>query len=337
MHDGRVRVSIRDVAQRAGVSVGTVSNALNRPQVVGPSTLERVRAAVAELGYVRSDSARQLRSGIARTIGLVVVDVRNPFFTDVARGVEDVANAEGLSVILCNSDDREDKEDTYLNLLEEQRVRGVVIAPVNPGSSALRRLRETGTPVILMDVKVPRTRGCSVSVDDVAGGRLAMEHLLALGHREIALVTGPLRYRQCHDRLTGATTALRAAGLDSERLIVADAGGLDVPAGHKGAEQALASGACTAVFCTNDLLALGVRQFAREEGIAIPNELSIVGYDDIEFAAVMSLTTVRQPRHDLGVAGAELLIAETSEDDHEHSQTVFLPELVVRGSTAPPS
>jgi LacI family transcriptional regulator len=330
-----MRVSIREVASRAGVSVGTASNVLNRPDVVAPATAERVRSAMRELGFVRSDNARHLRSGTARTVGLVVMDVSNPFFTDIARGVEDAANAAGLAVILCNSDDRADKEDAYLALLEEQRVRGVVITPVDPGSPHLERLRASGIPVVLVDTKTPKHVGCSVSVDDLAGGDLAVEYLISLGHRRITFISGPLHFKQCRDRLAGARRAIRRAGLDRKALTVVDAGGLNVAAGRKGAEEATRAGEPTALFCANDLLAIGAIQFAQETDIAIPGRVSIIGYDDIEFATTVSLSSIRQPRQDLGVAGTELLLAEASEHPHAHRQVIFNPELVIRGSTGP--
>src|SRR3954451_5914505 len=150
-----LNVSIRDVAERAGVAVGTVSNVLNRPEAVGTGPRERVLAAIEALGFVRNESARQLRAGRSRTLGLVVLDMANPFFTDVARGVEDVANAEGLSVILCNSDDRPEKESAYLDLLAEQRVQGVLIPPTAKLSPTLESLRRRGIPVVFVDRQAP--------------------------------------------------------------------------------------------------------------------------------------------------------------------------------------
>ena len=159
-------VSIRDVAAYAGVSVGTVSNVLNRPDVVAEPTRSRVQAAIKQLGFIRNESARQLRAGRSRTIGLVVLDVANPFFTDVARGVEDEASESGLAVILCNSDDQQAKETHYLELLEEHRVQGILITPVDPEAEILGDIVRRGTPVVIVD----RTRGagkfCTVAVDD---------------------------------------------------------------------------------------------------------------------------------------------------------------------------
>src|SRR5256714_11679077 len=175
-------VSVKDVAALAGVSVGTVSNVLNRPDRVSPEIRDRVSAAIASLGFVRNESARHLRAGSSRTVGLVVLDVANPFFTDVARGVEDTASAAGLAVILCNTDEKRAKEDAYLEVLEQQRVRGILITPADVISSRLVELRRRGTPVVLLDRKATGRDQCSVSVDDRKGGDIAVTHLLESGH-----------------------------------------------------------------------------------------------------------------------------------------------------------
>ena len=192
--------------------VATVSNVLNRPDIVAGPTRDRVSASIRELGFVRNESARQLRAGRSRTIGLVVLDVANPFFTDLARGVEDEASKAGLAVILCNSDDQERKEKRYLEVLEEHRVQGVLITPVAGSGSRLARLQKRGTPVVLVDRRSPFRGQCSVAVDDVLGGDLAVSHLLSLGHERIAYASGPLGIRQVADRREGALRALANAG-----------------------------------------------------------------------------------------------------------------------------
>ncbi|HEY1105127.1 MAG TPA: LacI family DNA-binding transcriptional regulator, partial [Agromyces sp.] len=171
-------VSVREVAAAASVSVGTVSNVLNRPDKVAPATVERVLAAIEELGFVRNDAARQLRAGRSRSIGFVVLDVRNPFFTEVARGAETRAADAGLTVLLGTSDESIERERVYVDLFEEQRVHGVLISPLADDLPRLQRLRDRGTPVVLVDRQVHDRSFSSVSVDDVAGGRLAAEHLL---------------------------------------------------------------------------------------------------------------------------------------------------------------
>ena len=332
-------VSIREVAADAGVSVATVSNVLNRPEIVARPTRDRVNASIRELGFVRNESARQLRAGRSRTIGLVVLDVANPFFTDLARGVEDEANKAGLAVILCNSDDQERKEKRYLELLEEHRVQGVLITPVVNAGSRLTRLQRRGTPVVLVDSRSPSRGQCSVAVDDVLGGDLAVSHLLSAGHEDIAYACGPQTIRQVADRLEGAGRALARVGRPATALHVIEAGSLNVAAGQKaGAEIAALPAAAmpTAVFCANDLIALGVLQEMTRNRIRVPEDIAIVGYDDIDFAAAAAvpLTSVRQPRQQLGRTAARMLLAEAASDEaHQHQQVIFEPELIIRQST----
>src|SRR5205814_4139530 len=324
-------VGIRDVAAYAGVSVGTVSNVLNRPDVVAEPTRSRVQAAIKQLGFIRNESARQLRAGRSRTIGLVVLDVANPFFTDVARGVEDEASESGLAVILCNSDDQQAKETHYLELLEEHRVQGILITPVSGAYERLARLQRRGTPVVLLDSRSPTRGQCSVSVDDVLGGDIAVTHLLEARHERIAFVGGPMTMRQVADRREGAIRALERSGLRGDQLQVIETAALNVPAGKlAGAEIAgMPSGRRpTAVFCANDLLALGVLQEMTASRIRVPDSISIVGYDDIDFAAAAAvpLSSVRQPRHQLGRTAAQLLLEEAlGGASHQHRQVVFEP------------
>jgi LacI family transcriptional regulator len=333
-----LNVSIRDVAERAGVSVGTVSNVLNRPEAVGTGTRERVLAAIEALGFVRNESARQLRAGRSRTLGLVVLDIANPFFTDVARGVEDVANAAGLAVILCNSDDRPEKEAAYLDVLAEQRVQGVLLTPTAELSPHVETLRSRGIPVVLLDRRAPGPDQCSVAVDDVLGGRLAAQHLLERGHRRIAFVGGFSGLPQVHERRTGVEAAVREATGSDDALTVLSPESLTVAGGREAAERIIglpASRRPTAAVCANDLLALGMLQEMVRHGVAVPGDFAIVGYDDIDFAAAAAvpLSSVRKPRHELGRRAAELLIDEARGEGHRHEQPVFDPVLVVRESS----
>jgi len=316
-------ISIREVAAHAGVSVGTVSNVLNRPDIVAQHTRDRVNAAIKALGFVRNESARQLRAGRSRTIGLVVLDVANPFFTDVARGVEDEASMSGLSVILCNSDEQLPKETRYLELLEEHRVQGILITPVAGADERLARLQRRGTPVILVDSRSPSGSQCSVAVDDVLGGDVALSHLLDGGHERIAFVGGPLSLRQVADRLEGATRALQRAGGTADDLLMIETAALNVSAGQR-------AGAAIA--------GLGLLQEMTRYRIRVPDDLAIVGYDDIEFAAAAAvpLSSVRQPRHQIGRTAAQLLLEESlGTDGHQHREVIFQPELEVRRSSQP--
>jgi LacI family transcriptional regulator len=332
-------VSIKQVAADAGVSVGTVSNVLNRPDTVAKATRDRVHASIEHLGFVRNESARQLRAGRSRTIGLVVLDVANPFFTDLARGVEDAASKAGLAVILCSTDDRTVKENQYLDFLEEHRVQGVLITPAAGAGTHLARLRRRGTPVVLVDSWSSSRGQCSVAVDDVLGGDLAISHLLEAGHERIAFTDGPRAGRQVADRYEGALRAPRRAGLPRTALQVMPAEALNVAAGQRAGAKIAAMprpARPSALFCVNDLIALGVLQEMTRNHIRVPEEISIVGYDDIEFAtaAAVPLTSIRQPRHQLGQTAAQLLLDEAADTEtHRHRQVIFEPVLIAREST----
>jgi LacI family transcriptional regulator len=336
--DALSAASIRDVAGLAGVSVGTVSNVLNRPEMVSAQTRERVLVAIDRLGFVRNESARQLRAGDSRTIGLVVLDIANPFFTDVARGVEEIANAAGLAVILCNSDDRAEKEAAHLDVLAEQRVQGVLITPTAALSPAVEALRSRGTPVVLVDRQASSPAQCSVAVDDVLGGRLAATHLLERGHRRIAFVGGSSGLPQVQERHDGVEkVVLETCGSDDALLVLSPAA-LTVAGGRSAAEQIIgipADRRPTAAVCANDLLALGMLQEMVRHAVHVPDDFAIVGYDDIDFAAAAAvpLSSVRKPRQELGRRAAELLLDEARNEEHRHEQPVFEPTLVVRESS----
>ena len=328
---------IKDVAAAAGVSVGTVSHVLNKPHLVADPTRERVQQAIARLGFVRNESARQLRSGASRAVGLVVIDASNPFFMDVARGVEDEVQASGSVVLLGNSAGDAGRERHYLELFEQQRVRGVLIAPTGQQPPDLSGLRRLGIPVVLLDRQAAGVRLSTVAVDDVAGGRLAVAHLLEHGRRRIAFVGGPPDLAQVRDRRTGAQLAID--GRRGARLLPFEVPALTLQAGREAGDRIAAlppRRRPDAVFAANDLVAIGLLQRVLAHGLAVPGDLAIVGYDDIEFAAagVVPLSSVRQPRADLGRQGARFLFEEIEAAQAgrrfrpRHVQ--FEPELVVR-------
>lgn len=327
-------VSLRDVAKAAKVSVGTVSNVLNRPEVVAPETLARVQGTIKDLGFVPNGFARHLRSGNSRTLGLIVPDVANPFFTEVARGVEDAASKRDYAVFLCNSDVSATKEDRYINILIEQQVRGVLITPTDVKSDRLDAMRERGIAVTLVDREIKGRKQCSVSVDDIHGGQLGIEYLTGLGHTDIAWVCGPDSIPQVADRGAGVAKAAKFAGATVETIRVSL---MNTTQGEEAAKKILALKTIpTAIFCANDLLALGVMRTLRENKLRIPEQVSVLGYDDIEFAAsaAVPLSSISQPAYQMGVTAADLLLNECEEaETHEHQQIRFQPQLVERAST----
>jgi LacI family transcriptional regulator len=328
-------VSLRDVAKAAHVSVGTVSNVLNRPEIVAPETLSRVKATIKELGFVPNGFARQLRSGNSFTLGLVVPDVSNPFFTEVARGVEDAASKRDYAVFLCNSDESTVKEDRYIKVLIEQQVRGVLITPADTNENRLEAMRERGIAVTLLDREIKGQKQCSVSVDDINGGQIAIEYLASLGHKNIAFVCGPESIPQVSDRGAGVAKAAKFANVIIETVRVSL---MNTIQGEEAAKEIMSMPKRpTAIFCANDLLALGVIRVLRANKVKVPEQISVLGYDNIEFAASagIPLSSIAQPAYQMGVTAANLLLDECEEgQEHRHQQIRFQPQLVERASTA---
>jgi LacI family transcriptional regulator len=290
---------------------------------------------------VRNESARQLRSGGSRMLAYVVLDAGNPFFTDVARGIDEVAREAGFALFLCNSDQDQAREEEYLDQLLQHRVHGALITAVDYANPKLLALRALGVPVVLVDrAPQPSSDWCSVGVDDVEGGDLAVTHLIKQGHRRIAFVGGPFSIMQVSDRLDGCRRGIARAGLPEETLITVATETLNVAEGRSAGEKLgglPASRRPSAAVCANDLLALGLLQKMTSLGIAVPDQMAIVGYDDIEFAAAAAvpLTSDSQPRLSIGRSAAQLLLKEAdagSEHNHQHIQ--FPPKLIVRASSS---
>ena len=335
------RLSMRDVAALAQVSIGTVSNVLNNPDRVLPSTRERVEKAIAELGWVPNQQAQQLRAGRGRTIGLAVMDVTNPFFADLLRSAQDVLFDNGFHATIGDADNNPQRQETILRTFLEQRVRGVILGPIGAQPDEVGELTKARIATVLVDRVVESVQCCTVGVDDHAGGRLAVDHRVETGHRRVAFVGGPISLKQVHDRLEGSKQA--ALEGDAERLVIA-VPELDIAAGRQAADELVLMAPetrPTGVFCANDLVAIGLLQGLMAQGLSVPDDVAIVGYDNIDFAAAAAvpLSSVAQPRADLGRTAANLLMAELADADagiaHAHQSVRFTPNLVVRESSAP--
>jgi LacI family transcriptional regulator len=334
------RRGMRQVAEAAGVSTATVSNVINSPDVVAPGTRRRVEEAMAQVGFVRNGAARQLRGIPSAVIGAVVLDLANPFYSEVSRGVEDRVTEAGCMLMLCSTDAQASKEAQHLRVLEEHGVRGVLVAPAGPRLDLLTGMAKRGTSIVLLDHPQEHTALCAVTVDNVLGGRLAAQHVLELGHRRLAFLHSSVGARQSVQRRDGIRQALHAAGLDPvATLIDVDIPPPDIAGGADAALDTLLADPHppTAVLCFNDIAALGVLRGLRRLGVDVPGEVSVVGYDDVQFAAELApaLTTVRQPKYQLGRAVADLLLDE-SRPGHQHQEILLRPTLVIRGSTAAP-
>ncbi|TAP28611.1 MULTISPECIES: LacI family DNA-binding transcriptional regulator [Micrococcaceae] len=331
-------VSVKEVAAEAGVSVGTVSNVLNRPQVVSERTVDKVAAAIEKLGFVRNDAARQLRAGHSRNFGLVVLDARNPFFMDVTQGAQRRALDNGYTVLMGSSDSSLTTEGQLLDLFEEQRVAGVLISPMHSDLSRLWKIRDSGTPVVLVDRGSGDRSFSSVSVNDVEGGRIAAQHLVDLGRKRIAFVGGPQSIEQVQHRLEGAQSII--AGTADAVLQYLPTAQLTVLEGRAVGERILAmepEQRPDGIFAANDLLALGILQALVMSGsLSVPEDIALVGYDNIAFAesAVVPITTVRQPAEEIGRTAVDVLLREAEAgEDAVREQFVFTPKLVIREST----
>jgi LacI family transcriptional regulator len=335
------RAGIKDVARVAGVSIATVSNFINWPERVSERTRLRIQDAVDELGYVRSDSARQLRAGRSRLVGLMVLDMGNPFFVELARGAEREIRRSGLGMMACDSGQDLATEGEYLSLFAQHRTLGVIVSAADSSGQNLDILRRSRIPFVRVDGTGRQSEACSVVVDDVAGGRAAMRHLVEFGHRNLVFVSGPSHLKQIQDRRTGVLLAMDESGLGRQALREIPVERPDVSAGRDAAARVLGlPNRPTAVFCANDLLALGMLQALLFAGVDVPGEIALVGYDDIEFAraAAIPLSSVRQPAEVMGARAAELLLREIDDDPdvHEHHHLALRPEMVVRHSSMRP-
>jgi LacI family transcriptional regulator len=332
-------INMRDVARRARVSISTVSNAVNHPERVSGESLRRVQNAIGELGFVRNEAARQLRHGRSRTIGFVMLDGKNPFFMDVARGAEDRAAEAGLILTFGDSARDGDRESSYLDLFEQQRVQGVLISPYSDVSSKLAQLAERGITCVLLNRKSADRKFSSVSVDDVAGGRLAIEHLVARGRRRIAFV-GSEETSQFVDRLAGIRQVLDL-NPDVRFELIEIAAPHVVDGRLAGAEIASRSSRTRpdAIFASNDVVAMGILQGLAmgPRPVQVPDDIALIGYDDIDFAdsAVVPLSSVKHPAAMIGSKAVDLLIAESQNLQLPKQQIVYRPEIVERASTGP--
>ena len=335
--------TIRDVATRAGVSISTVSRVVTGAVPVHPRTEERVREAIAALGYRPNLVARSLRRRATHTIGLVVPDIANPFFAEVARVIEDAGFAAGYSVVLCNSDLSEEKQATYVEALLAKRVDGLILVSSGlvsegDGFALVARSRAAGVPCVVVDRDLGALPVDQVLVDHEAGGRQAGELLIRLGHRRIGLLVGPRDTTPSAGRIAGFRRAAAKVGLDVPPAAVAAGDGRFDGGGKAMGVLLDRGGDFTALFVFNDLMALGAVNALRRAGHRVPNDVSIVGFDDIPIARAMDppLTTIAQPIGELGRCSVERLLARLAEPDAPYTRVVLTTRLIERESTVRP-
>jgi DNA-binding LacI/PurR family transcriptional regulator len=328
--------TIKDVAAHAGVSVATVSAVINNNKYVSPDLTHRVQESIAVLGYERNSLAQGLKKQTSQTIGLIISDITNPYFTSVVRGVEDVANARGYSLILGNTDEDPTKEMGYMRLLESKRADGLIVAHHAPGNHEYLRSWPTQRLPLVSIGYLPKDESIdAVLIDNVTGARQAVEHLITLGHERIGIVTGLPSITATEERLVGYQQALAAHGIPLDPALIAE-GNLRIDGGEHAALHLLTQGAArpTALFVTNGLMVIGALQAIDRVGLRCPEDIALVGFDDFEWAAVMHprLTTVRQPTYEIGEKAAQLLFDRLEQRDALPQVVRLQPRLIIRES-----
>ncbi|MFI0463467.1 LacI family DNA-binding transcriptional regulator [Saccharopolyspora sp. 5N102] len=329
--------TISDVATRAGVSTATVSRALNGKNTVDPALAARVLAAAAELGYRPNGPARNLRKQETAVLALIISDVENPFFTAIARGVEDVAHAAGYSVVLCNSDDEPDKEREYVDVALQERVAGVLLSPTGRGDSA-KLLSRNNTPVVAVDRPLPNSAADTVLVDTRLAAKEATLHLAEQGYRRIGCLTGPSGVLTADDRLAGYRDGLRAAKLPAPTALVRRSE-FKAPGAKQAARTLLTQDdPPDAVLVANSMMAVGVLETCTELGLRPGRDIGVVAFDDAPWATLLDppLTVVAQPAYDMGAIAAQLLLDRISGERTDMTTTTLSAHLVTRGSSTRP-
>ncbi len=332
--------NIQDVARHAGVSISTVSRVLNGNARVNNDLKKRVDVSVEALSYQPNPAARSLRTNRSRIIGLLISDIQNPFFMGLIRGVEDQALQHEYSLILCNSNESPQREQQYLNILWAERVAGAIIVPTREHLEAesLRRFRERGIPIVAVDRAVKDKSIDSVLVDNVRGAREAVTHLIANGYRRIGVITGPTTITTGRERLEGYTQALSAAGIARDPALEYN-GTFKAESGQAFAEKLLdLTPGVEAIFAGNNLMTLGVLKAIQARNLRVPEDIAVVGYDEIAWAELgsVALTTVIQPVYELGTTAALRLFQRLQDPTVQSRQEITLaPSLRIRGSSLP--
>jgi LacI family transcriptional regulator len=330
------KVTINDIAKELGVANSTVSRALRDEPTISAPVKQQVKRAAALMGYVPNIAARSLRTGRSRIIGLLVRDIRDGLTTEVIPGVEAACAARDYGLLVCNAGDDPTVERSYLHMLQQRRVDGILILTPKSQSTDSYLVITRGTPTVLVDATPEDSSICAVSVDHVTGLYLSTRHLLDLGHRRIAFLCGPLSLFPCANSAKGYAAAMLKAGIAEADHTVVVTAHTDIAAGYEAMRRILAlEPRPTALAVVSDLMAAGALEAARDQGMAVPRDFSIVGYDDIPLGALLSppLTTINQDKDGLARAAVELLLDEIQSADHTHRQVLLKPTLVVRGST----
>jgi len=333
----RARPTIYDVARLAGVSTATVSRALNGTGQIAPPTRAAIEAAVEQLGYRANTIARSLVTKSTQTIALLLPDIANPFYAALVSGIQQHALSHGYTMLLCTTEGDPEREEQYLSLLRAKQVDGALVDGLRLPPDRIAKFVKDGFPIVCLDRDVDSNSIPLVQVDNRLGGRLATEHLIGLGHSRIGHVTGAQVLGISEERLTGYKEALADAGISADPRFVVE-GRFTEESGYEGARALLGvSPDVTAVFAANDLSALGVLNALAESGRRVPDDVSVVGFDDLRLSAFTSppLTTIQQPAIEIAQRATELLLDLTRGKRVQRLRYLLEPKLIVRASTAP--
>ena len=326
-----------DVARKAGVSVATVSRVLNDSPHVSAAVRRKVLRAAKSLNYQPNRTAQRLRAKRSHVIGLVISDIQNPFFTSVVRGIEDVAYKHDYSVVLCNSDEDPEKERLYINVMRAEAVAGVILASTTETNPLVADLFDHDIPVVAIDRRIKDKRVDSVLAANTQGAFQAVSHLIALGHRRIGFVGLPLTRTTGKERYDGYARALREHGLPVSRQLVRIADAKQQGGHQRTVDLMTERPSITALFVANNLMTLGALGAIRERGMKIPDDISVVGFDDMPWATLLEppLTAVAQPTYELGQRAAELLLERLKQPQKPATHIELKTSLIIRGSTEP--
>lgn len=328
-------LTIKDVAKKAGVSTATVSRVITGGENVSQGLIEQVNQAIKELSYRPSRVARNLRVRKANTVGLVVSDIQNIFFTSIMRGIQDVLQDEGFVLLAANSDEDEKKEKIHLETLLAEDVAGIILAPTGSDASIYANLLDEGRAIVIIDRSPPNLKADSVLVENIAGARAAVEHLISLGHKRIGIISGRKNISTATMRLEGYRAALHKAGIPYDPDLVS-VGDFRQESGYRAMGHFLKlANPPTAVFSSNGVMTLGALQAIHERCLKIPDQISLVSFDDMPWSASLQppLTVIAQPTYEIGCAAASLLLNRVKDPTRSIRKIVLEANLIVRGST----
>jgi len=334
LDDYKIMITISEVAKEANVSRATVSHVINNTRFVSEETRQRVEQAINELGYRPNVLARSLRLGETLTLGLILPDSSNTFFAEIGRSIETAAFESGYNVIFCNSDEDPDKESLYIDILTKKQVDGIILVPTCRHCDAIQSLKKLQIPIVLVDRELTDLTLDTVLVDNLMGGLIATRYLVSLGHQRIACIAGPSSTNPSAQRLQGYQQALKEAGIPFDESLVRIGEFSALSGWSMGNDLLSMAEPPTAIFACNDMMAIGLLRAAHEKGVRVPNDMALIGFDDIEPVSFTNppLTTIAQPKIEMSNKATQLLIQRIKNPQRDHQYEILPVSLVVRGS-----